>query len=269
MIPEGDRLFAQYQQDGDPATLAAVFDLTAPKLLLLAIHLAGDDLGAEDLVQTTFLKIIENAQSYDSSRPFLPWASTILGNEARQVWHKRQREAANAQTERGVPSDPLQVAADADTVEVLTGAIDQLEENYRAVVRLKVVHGMKPGEIAQVLSIQPELARTRLSRGLKLLREALPAGIAGSALLLMNGRGLAQARNSVIEEARRVHAERAAGLSASPLLWFGALFTLLAGLGGWWLLDDLQERDSSEHPHALELAIMGEGQRLPQQDSAN
>ncbi len=173
MIPTSDKLFAQYQRTGDPADLAEVFDATAPKLLLLAIHLTGDEVGAEDLVQDTSVKVIENAQSYDSERPFLPWVSTILSNEARRAWRDSRRDPGRDRVLREVTDDPLRVAAEADTIEVLTDAIDGLDEKYRAVVRLKVVHGMKPGEIARVLSISPELARTRLSRGLKQLREVL------------------------------------------------------------------------------------------------
>lgn len=236
MIPASDKLFAQYQQSGDPADLAAVFDLTAPKLLLLAIHLTGDELGAEDLVQNTFVKLIENASSYDPNRPFLPWAGTILSNEARQAWRRSRQADAFDPLVREVSDDPLRIAAEADTIEVLTEAIDGLDEKFRAVVRLKVVHGMKPGEIANVLSISPELARTRLSRGLKQLRAALPPALAGSLMIMISGRGLAQVRTRVLERAAATRPVTTAtgSVSIATFVWIGAVLSALVGLTAWF-----------------------------------
>jgi hypothetical protein len=47
-----DRDFARYRATGDAAALAAVFDRTAPKLLLLASHWTRDPATAEDLQQS-------------------------------------------------------------------------------------------------------------------------------------------------------------------------------------------------------------------------
>jgi RNA polymerase sigma factor (sigma-70 family) len=261
MIPTPDKLFAQYQRTGDPADLAEVFDATAPKLLLLAIHLTGDEVGAEDLVQDTFVKAIENAQSYDSERPFLPWVSTILSNEARRAWRDSRRDPGHDRVLREVTDDPHRVAAEADTIEVLTEAIEGLDETYRAVVRLKVVHGMKPGEIAKVLSISPELARTRLSRGLKQLRAALPATLAGSLMVMIGGRGLAQVRARVLERAAAVQQSAAVTATSSPA-WLGYLTlasAVVIGLVGWFVVSgsDGDEHDALASPAAETSELAG------------
>ena len=51
MPTAADALFARYRVTRDPECLAQVFDALAPRLLRLAIHLARDGAGAEDLVQ--------------------------------------------------------------------------------------------------------------------------------------------------------------------------------------------------------------------------
>ncbi len=45
-----DQLFQLYRKTGDPDSLGEVFDLTAPKLLHTALHLARDPVEAEDLL---------------------------------------------------------------------------------------------------------------------------------------------------------------------------------------------------------------------------
>ena len=44
-----DSAFARFCKSRDPQDLAEVFDITAPRLILLAMHLTGDAAAAEDL----------------------------------------------------------------------------------------------------------------------------------------------------------------------------------------------------------------------------
>lgn len=271
MLNETDRQFACYRETGDSEALAAVFDATAPGLLLLAIHLTKDEVGAEDLVQLTFLKAIEHADSYDPSRPFLPWASTLLANEVRQQWRRRQRRApagvgdggrsASVEQLAGTrSSDPHRVASEAETLHTVVGAIDDLEPAYRSAVRLKVVHGMKPGEIAKVLQLSPEVARTRISRGLKQLRARLPEGVAGALALTLGGRGMAQVRSAVLSRSRTLEqggsgASTVSLTSAWPVLLVGLFLSGLAVL--WW---EFEAGSGLSEPRRLPVAADGVAQ---------
>src|SRR4249920_772810 len=80
--PPEDAAFARFAATRDPDALAAVFDATAPKLLLVAMHLCGDAAAAEDLVQTVFMQAIRDAGKYDAARPVLPWLLAILEHRA-------------------------------------------------------------------------------------------------------------------------------------------------------------------------------------------
>ena len=64
-----DQAFRRFRRTGDPASLARVFDRTAPELWRLARHVASGEAAAEDLVQATFLTAIESAEDHDGRRP--------------------------------------------------------------------------------------------------------------------------------------------------------------------------------------------------------
>lgn len=64
-----ERAFARFRARGRVADLAEVFDRSAPSLLLLACHFTRDAQSAEDIVQATFLHLLEHHDSFDPGRP--------------------------------------------------------------------------------------------------------------------------------------------------------------------------------------------------------
>jgi hypothetical protein len=67
-VVTAERDFAAWTDRRDAAALGRVFDATAGRLLLLAVHLAGSGANAEDLVQATFLAAMAGAASWDRRR---------------------------------------------------------------------------------------------------------------------------------------------------------------------------------------------------------
>ncbi len=201
---EIDRRFRQFRRTGDPEALGRVFDAVAPKLLVVAVHLVRDGAAAEDLVQTTFLAAIEKVETFDPKRPVLPWLLGILTNEARMLRRRTGRvvDPARHRSPRPV-ADPADLAASAEFGETLARALDALPEHYQQVLNLRLVHGLVPQQIAHSLGCPPATIKSRLRRGLDVLRAALPAGFAlSAAAVLTPTRGMAALRQTVVEAAR-------------------------------------------------------------------
>src|SRR6185295_4479460 len=91
MAESCENKFERWRRKGDTDALADVFDAIAPRLLRLAIHLVGDVSAAEDLVQSTYVTAIEDAASWDPSRPLEPWLTGILDNRAKRLLKSRER----------------------------------------------------------------------------------------------------------------------------------------------------------------------------------
>ncbi len=130
-----DRRFARFRRTGDAAALAKLFDAAAPELLRVALYLSGDRHAAEDLVQGTFLVVIEDAASHDAERPVMPWLLGILANRAREL---RKARGRSVDTQRIAehraalqPSDPADDAARAEFAAAVTRAIAKIAVTVR------------------------------------------------------------------------------------------------------------------------------------------
>lgn len=217
--------------------MAAVFDAAAPRLLLVAMHLCRDTAAAEDLVQTVFLQVLRDAERFDVRRPLLPWLLGILEHRASDL-----RGRANNRREVGaevvaLAKDPApdSMAADAEARQRIAEALSGMPGEYREILTLRLVHGLRAVEIANAKGMPPATIRTRLHRGLRMLRDSLPRGLATPGLLALLGAealrassGLAAVRVQVLAAARGSAAVGSGWLLAS------LLFVVL-GAGGWLL----------------------------------
>ncbi len=193
-----DRLFLRYRSKGDAKALGELFDRAAPELLKLSMHLVRDPGEAEDVLQATFLAAIEGADSFDASRPLLPWLTGILARQAGLVRRRARRVIEPDRLTERESVDPAESAALREFSEELALALQALPDNYREVLWLHLADGKRPIEIAQDLNRAPGTVRMQVHRGLDLLRRALPAGYAAGAGILGATRGLAAVRGEVL-----------------------------------------------------------------------
>lgn len=230
-----ERQFRRFREDGDPAALAAVFDACAPRLLLVAAHVTPDAAAAEDLLQDTFLAAMAAALQWDPARPLLPWLCGILRHRALHLARQGRRRATAdlpGEVTDAAAADPATVAADAELLARVEGALGGLPSPYREALVLRLVHGLEPTAIAHALGRPPGTVRVQLRRGIDLLRAALPTSLAGSlALLLGSERGLAATRAAVLGSTGAV-AGSAVAVNA-PLWWLAAVVMVVVG-AGWW-----------------------------------
>ncbi len=156
-LASADRAFARFCRSGDADALAQVFDQTAPRLAVLAGHIVpGDAQAVEDLVQTTFVEAMRSAGRFEQGRPVMPWLVAILGRRAANLHRERQRPGANNLAANPSESgdntiDPARLVADKEFAENVATAIECLDNPYREVLALRLVHGLKPAEIARAL----------------------------------------------------------------------------------------------------------------------
>jgi RNA polymerase sigma factor (sigma-70 family) len=242
--------FQRFRRRGDAGALARVFDATAPELLRVARHLTRSRDAAEDVLQSTFLTVIERAAAYDATRPLRPWLFGILVHHAQAARARAHAvvDGARFADARRAPAqrEPLDAIADAEFTETVLRALAALPEGDRVVLAPRLLAEQSGSEIARSTGLPAATVRQRLVRGLARLRRLLPAGLAGSfAWLTWSGRALAASKRELLRQAIPVAAEvpatAAASLYGSMLIMKAPVLVglvALAAAASWWWLDD-------------------------------
>ncbi len=134
---------------------------------------------AEDAAQEAFVKAYLQLDRYDPGAPFRPWLLTIVANEARNRRRAEgrrlvyeSRAARQAALDHMVPS-PEAAAVQSEAANQLLTAINRLPERERLIVGLRYFLELSEEETAHVAGIPRGTVKSRLSRALKRLRQAM------------------------------------------------------------------------------------------------
>ncbi len=244
-VTAADRLFRQFAANGDPRALGEVYDLLAPELLRIALHTARDAAEAEDVLQATFVAVIERADRFDRTQPVMPWLVGILANEARKARARAARTPEPDRLEHERPRDPELEAERAELLAQLDSALERVPVAFRPVLTLRLRHGLSVPEIAAALERPSGTVRSQLARGTEQLRRSLPAGLAGALLFAAAPtRGLAAVRDAIVEHAALLHGSSTATVIIGGVLavkkWIAAAVVLAGAL--WFLNSTRVER---------------------------
>jgi RNA polymerase sigma factor (sigma-70 family) len=141
----------------------------------LAARLLGDDDAAEDVVQDSFVAMLDALDTFDERRPFAPWFYRIVVNRCSNARRSRARRATE-------PLSPALEAAhpgpDRETDRrVLRGrleeALAELPARQRDVLMLYDVDGFTGPEIAEMLGISSGTVRWHLHEARAAMRVIL------------------------------------------------------------------------------------------------
>lgn len=162
-------------REGDQAAFRGIVE----KYRRLAYHTAYGFLRdahlARDISQETFVRVYNNLDKYDPSRPFGTWMRRIAVNlSIDELRRKRRRsEIPLEHTLKGSysDSDPVRRAELSEEQAAVWRVLDKLPLKYRTVMVLREIEGLSTKEVAEVTG-KPEVSvRWRLHRARKLFRD--------------------------------------------------------------------------------------------------
>jgi RNA polymerase sigma-70 factor (ECF subfamily) len=164
---------------GDPGAFQRLFRALAPSLHAFFARTVGNGPAAEDLLQTTFLKLHGARAAWRRGEPLRPWVFTIAAR-VRVDWLRRNGRRADEEELDGdavaAPEDspdPGEAVLGKERAERVRAALDRLAEPQRVVVHLHRFEGLGFAEIGRVLGITEGAAKLRAFRAYAQLRALL------------------------------------------------------------------------------------------------
>jgi RNA polymerase sigma-70 factor (ECF subfamily) len=185
-----DLEFLRRARQGDFAAFEALVSRFQQRIYGLAWHILGQRQDAEDVVQQTFLSVLEYLESFREESSVATWILRIATNHALKILRKRRglptvslETAADPDDDlAGLPhpdyiaqwrDSPEELAQRAEVRHLLHQALAELEEKYRLVFVLRDVEGISVRETAEALGLTESAVKVRLLRARLLLRERL------------------------------------------------------------------------------------------------
>jgi RNA polymerase sigma factor (sigma-70 family) len=167
---------------GDSQAFDQLFATLAPAVHGFFLRSFGSKAVADDLMQTTFLKIHRARASYQSSRPLRPWVFTIAARVRLDELRRRYALAEDADEERLAAAEEaqaVQAAAEPEDpgrsqrADAVRAALARLPESQRVVIHLHRYQDLTFGEIAKVLGTTEGAVKLRAFRAYERLRKEL------------------------------------------------------------------------------------------------
>ena len=152
-------------QRGSVSDLEALFRLHWPRAFRAAYLVTHDAGAAEDIAQESFLAAIRSLDRFDRRRPFGPWLHRIVVNRAIDWTRARRLRGEVELVESAAAVDPPEPGDDT------LAALARLSPEHRAVIAMRYLLELTPGEIAEALDVTRGTVNTRLRRGLDELGE--------------------------------------------------------------------------------------------------
>jgi RNA polymerase sigma-70 factor, ECF subfamily len=189
---------------GDEVAFARLVELHTPSMLRLARRYVRSRSVAEDVVQETWIALLEGLDRFEERATVKTWLFRVLLNIARTRAVREQRvvpmsalgadgdeEGPTVDPTRFLPPDavdwprhwastpydwrdrPELVTLSRETMQTVRRALDALPERQRTVVELRDVDGLSAEEVCTVLGLSGANQRVLLHRGRARVRQAL------------------------------------------------------------------------------------------------
>jgi len=146
------------------------------RFLPLAKRLAANNDHAEDILQESWVRVLEHVCEYRGGSPACSWVRSIVHNCALDLNRKRRQDGEEPDPELEDPSpDPASQAEQRQLLLLLRAMAAALPAAYRDIYELRYGRDLSNAESARRLGISPSNAATRLDRAVGMLRSRLDA----------------------------------------------------------------------------------------------
>lgn len=186
---DDDLPLVRLAQSGDYSAFEALVAKYERRIYGLGFRILGQREDAEEVVQQTFLTVVERLAGFREESSFFTWLVRVATNHALALLRKRKVRATlplaediSSDSYENVPhpeyiaewkETPDEILLRRETKAILHDAMEDLDEKYRLVFVLRDIEGLSTAETADALGISESNVKVRLLRARLMLRERL------------------------------------------------------------------------------------------------
>ena len=175
---------------GDFEAFSILINANKEKIYALVYRLIGNREDAEDVLQETFLKAIDNIEKFRGDSAFGTWLHSIAINQVRALYGKRQQAdlqpikdylpGLNIAQPHGLLSnwkDPHLLLENKELQTQINEALNKLPFLHREAFLLRYISELSVKEIAQLIKETEASTKSRIFRARLALRDELATAI--------------------------------------------------------------------------------------------
>jgi RNA polymerase sigma-70 factor, ECF subfamily len=149
----------------DQSAMRAFYERHHVRVYRFMLRIVKNEATAEDLLSDVFYDIWRQADRFEGRSSVVTWALSIARFKALSCVRRRKETSLepDVETELMDPADtPEIVAQKTDKAEALRAGLARLSEDHRQIVELVYYHELSVQEVADMLQIPENTAKTRL-----------------------------------------------------------------------------------------------------------
>ncbi len=187
-ISSADFLIERARQ-GDESAFNQLVNLWYKRIYNYTFKYCADEEKASDICQKTFIAVFKNLKKLKDAKSFKPWLYRIATNFCHEEARRKSRNKMVFLPQNGGEDEDDQLTFESEASDrmfnpertyqqtelekILFSTLQELPEDQRSVILMKEYEGFKFHEIADALNTSENTVKTRLYRGLKVLKNKL------------------------------------------------------------------------------------------------
>ncbi len=172
-----DSELAQRLRNGDIAAGGKLYERYKRNIYFFVVQYVKDEEAAKDIVQQTFMVMIEKISTLQHDVTFKQWLFTIARNESLMILRRKNivpMEGLESAEENIFDVEtPHTIAEQSETKELVYSAIGYLKPAYREVVLLRLFEQLSYEEIAVITNTTVSAVKSKLYKARIILAEKL------------------------------------------------------------------------------------------------
>ena len=187
LIQMNEKELVKKAQSGDFEAFSLLIEKYKNKIYNLGLKLSGDRHDAEDILQETFLKAVDNIDKFRGDSSFGTWLYAIAVNAVRAL-HQSRKKAELRPIEEYLPSghgsgddtkelfewgDPHELLEQKELNKVIDDALAEMPDKYSAPFILRYFEDLSVKEVADSMHLSVAATKSRILRARLALRERL------------------------------------------------------------------------------------------------